>query len=507
MKRIAVTFILLVMSMFFSSCSLFNQEPLTYQTNSQVQLQLEVDESHVNISDTVELMFSASIPLFANKISFEFVDDTANVSIEEIFIDNYAHYYLTASEPGSVKVIFKYDDQNTIDSEPLNITWSYGEISTYEELIGINNSDDHYKLVNDIDCAGFNVDPIDSFSGVLDGNGYQIKNIYISDNNNNIGLFRSLEEDGVLQNLIINNLVVESIHSSSNVGGLVGVNHGEITQVLIANSTINTPNASNVGGLVGQNNGNISHIESYTQVIGLENVGGIIGLSQNHTIGNLENHGNVRGYNQSENLGGVIGYMVLETNEVISNLTNHGQVQGDTSIGGVVGKMSANISALINYGNVSSLYSGNNVGGITGTYLPILEGSVSQVSNHGDVYGYANIGGLFGHIDSILDEQYDHRVISLSSLTNYGKVQAEDINAGGIIGLAELSRWQQYIYDYYWYEAFALTDIQNEGQIQGLDYVGGIAGALAYLWSSSNVSNQGDIISEGAHVNELYGNE
>ena len=61
-----------------------------------------------------------------------------------------------------------------------------------------------YKLISDIDCAGFNFKPIGGntvFSGYFNGNGFKIKNLSITNRNFNlscVGLFGILKGEDFL---------------------------------------------------------------------------------------------------------------------------------------------------------------------------------------------------------------------------------------------------------------------------------------------------------------------
>jgi len=68
--------------------------------------------------------------------------------------------------------------------------------------IPINSSKDlwemnptgHYELVCDINCSGVGWDPIDGFSGLLDGQGHTISGVHIhNDTQRNVGIFSQLE--------------------------------------------------------------------------------------------------------------------------------------------------------------------------------------------------------------------------------------------------------------------------------------------------------------------------
>jgi len=172
------------------------------------------------------------------------------------------------------------------------------QITNCTELQEINdNLSASYILTNKIDCsdtakwndgAGFLPigDPSGSgFTGVLDGQNYEITNLYINRAQLSCGLF-SFVAGGSISNINLNN---ESVlcTGSTYVGGLVGfVNGGSITNVStsgevgggIVDSAIDSYGNTGVGGVIGRNLFvSVGKTSSTAKVTGTENVGGLIG--------------------------------------------------------------------------------------------------------------------------------------------------------------------------------------------------------------------------------------
>ena len=96
-----------------------------------------------------------------------------------------------------------------------------------------------YQLVRDLDASGLSFEPIGDcgptgncmkalgsigFSGVLDGRGYTIFNLYVSSpERGGVGLFGVLAPSGVVMNL---NLQDVQIEGRAGVGSVVGSNFG-----------------------------------------------------------------------------------------------------------------------------------------------------------------------------------------------------------------------------------------------------------------------------------------
>lgn len=155
----------------------------------------------------------------------------------------------------------------------------------------------HYALAKDIDARetrGWNWNETDgiyrgfipigrglySFTGSLDGRGYEITGLYINRPYSFIGLFGSLNA-GLVSNL---GVVDADVSGQNIVGALVGSN----AQGIVKNSyaTGNVSGVDRVGGLVGANSGDYFFppnrgivIDSYAEVnvIGNYSVGGLVG--------------------------------------------------------------------------------------------------------------------------------------------------------------------------------------------------------------------------------------
>jgi hypothetical protein len=140
-------------------------------------------------------------------------------------------------------------------------------ISTPEDLFlmadKINNGDPEYcnrnfQLTNTIDLKNKKWSPIGideniPFSGIFDGQGYNIINVLVNTKDlEYTGFF------GYLKNAIIINLGIEGIIKKGNyVGGLAGANEGSQISCCVTNCDISKGKYS--GGFVGKNNGEISH--------------------------------------------------------------------------------------------------------------------------------------------------------------------------------------------------------------------------------------------------------
>ncbi|MDH4068023.1 MAG: hypothetical protein OEU97_03715 [Dehalococcoidia bacterium] len=249
-----------------------------------------------------------------------------------------------------------------------------------------------------------------SFTGTLDGQGYEIRDLYINRPDEYlVGLFGCVyEQGGVIENVGVTNFTVIG---KSTVGGLVGRNMGTVS----SSYAIGNVNADvSVGGLVGYNQGPVSNcyatgnvvaggvVGNVSAVIGGFGVGGLIGLSEGGPVDNCYFAGNVTSYlscadkwNFLAGVGGLVGVNY----DTVSNSHSNANVTGKYGVGGLVGR---NL-----YGTISNSY---------------FTGSVT---------GSADVGGLMGSNmgDGSLSNSfynYDEALINGESINTMGALFDKD---------------------------------------------------------------------------------
>lgn len=154
-----------------------------------------------------------------------------------------------------------------------------------------------------------------SFTGFFDGNGHEIKDLYI----NRSG------EDGI---------------------GLFGVtNHGaEVMKVGVVDAEIIARDGYNIGLLIGRNDdGKISATHAEGDVSGNWRVGGLVGYNG----GTLLNSYAAVDVSGTDDVGGLIGSNPLQTDGWIENCYAIGDVTGNNDVGGLIGS---------NFGTVTSSF-------------------------------------------------------------------------------------------------------------------------------------------------------
>lgn len=177
----------------------------------------------------------------------------------------------------------------------------YTPIRTTEDLYGIsNNPEGNYILMTDIDLsgtkpggdldAGNGWNPIENFDGILDGNGYRIKNMHIYDSNNNmhdsIGFISRLY--GTIKNLGLTNIDIHAEKEYSYIGGITGFVRGHISNCYVT-GTIHAPMSKYTGGILGSNEAgdriwdySLTNCYADVDVYGGEYAGGITGFADSY---------------------------------------------------------------------------------------------------------------------------------------------------------------------------------------------------------------------------------
>jgi hypothetical protein len=172
-----------------------------------------------------------------------------------------------------------------------------------------------------------------SFRGLLSGQGHEIKELFINrPDQERVGLFNELGITGRIMSL---GVVKANVTGFSLVGGLAGMNFGNVTGCYVTGSVSST-GTSRIGGLVGENIATVDNCYSEASVFGNEHVGGLVGRNWN-TVSNSYATNNVTG---NLYVGGLVG-----SNEGnVSGSYATGSVSGNEQVGGLVGDSNGTVS-------------------------------------------------------------------------------------------------------------------------------------------------------------------
>ena len=237
-----------------------------------------------------------------------------------------------------------------------------GEITTAESLINLfsqqTSSTDKFVIVEDIDLSSYaDFTPLGLtstncfvFNGTLEAGWnaqeeryYKISNLTITSNHLNNALIFETGKTAQILNLVLENV---SISCGSNIGSIVGVNNG-----LISNCSVTSDESALGGG---------------SEII--KNLGGICGVN-NGAISNctVNNKISALTYAETVNVGGVAG----ENKGVIHNVSCSSEIAvtgtDNIHIGGITGSTNSTVNYSIFTGSIiADMNAINYAGGITG---------------------------------------------------------------------------------------------------------------------------------------------
>ncbi len=170
----------------------------------------------------------------------------------------------------------------------------------------------------------------DRFTGTFDGDGYEIRDLYIDRiETNNVGLFGATN-DAEIANV---GVVDVKVSGESEVGGLVGVNREGTLENSYATGNV-SGQGWYIGGLVGVNSGTVNNSHATGNVVGdWGAVGGLVG-ENDWGGGKVENSYATSDVNgEGSQVGGLVGANRGE----INNSYATGEVSGYGKVGGLVG--------------------------------------------------------------------------------------------------------------------------------------------------------------------------
>lgn len=247
------------------------------------------------------------------------------------------------------------------------------------------------SLTTDLDLSGADFDGIAYFNGIFAGNGHEIVNAEITAKGSDYGFFRYIGESGEVKDLNVSGNIKPS-GSQENIGGLVGVNYGTVTNCSFE-GTVNGLNS--VGAIAGINKstGKIITAASDATVLATNYTGGIAGTNEGLITGCLNKSSiNTEELEPTLDLGGVD----LSSLNLTQNVINR------NDMGGIAGYSTGMIVDCKNEGLIGYKHTGYNAGGIVGRQ----SGIVLTSTNEGKVYGRKDVGGIVGQAEPYIESEY-----------------------------------------------------------------------------------------------------
>lgn len=390
--------------------------------------------------------------------------------------------------------------ENTVISNATNSASVTGN-SQVGGIVGIitGNSDNKSKVNNVINTGTINGNAGNDVGGLIGS----LNNSQLTGNSYNLGAVTSSGHDvgglvgsasnstiGDGTNLVYNRLDVTGAY---NVGGIVGNMEGSTVQNAENSGTVlatwySVDNYGNSNGKYNYHSAEYNGVRS--ENVNVANVGGIVGISSNSTITNVENSGDVSTETIGEtgddiniyragNVGGVVGSAV-DTN--ITNATNkENSVRGAHNVGGIAGYFSGTgtINKGINDGG-NIMATGARYGGnfVRETVRPI-----TGDANESFIIG--NIGGIVGYMEG--------NGVKVTGSANRGTVHTDEpgdptnvenwqkaANVGGVVGKIDRSKTDNLKDEDGKIDVTkaAVSNSYNTGDVLGYTGVGGVAGMM-----------------------------
>ena len=286
--------------------------------------------------------------------------------------------------------IVQADD--TVAISTVNDLKDFFEKCVYDEY----SKNKKFVLQNDIDLNGVEIKSAEVFCGTFEGGGHSIKNVKLSFEGSNKGLFCSVTKEGQIRDLNITGDIKVTVGTDTE-----SVFRQKATSIL-SKTDINTQNfdkgSKGAGGLVGYNAGKIVNCSYGGNIKGQKQVGGLVGY--NAMTGVVDSSANSATVVGDSETGGIVGY-----NEGRIKLSrNDGKVCPDANentvnAGGICGNNEGAVVICTNNGAVGGESFGDNIGGIVGTQ----SGEVRECINNAAVQGRRSVGGVVGRFEPYTD--------------------------------------------------------------------------------------------------------
>ena len=402
----------------------------------------------------VEMQTIEGYQIKEDPIYFKIIDKTVYTEAEADIEINYIEDLIDLSN-----AIYSSEERYTEKTIKLMRTLDFNDDSSYRNAKDTSTYGDYNgdgkieeikaELTNE-SGRGFRpigTNPGSYFAGIFDGNGYEIRNIFINSTDYGTGLFGNIENNGKVVNLGISG----NITGSGYVGGIVG-NMGYFT-----NSKTQIINCYNKATIKSVGTSNTA-------------VGGVVAYAQNNSkVTYCYNMGVIDGIT----VGGIVG-QVDTTSTEITDCYNTGTINGET-VGGIVGKTaSTSITRIANCYNSGAINSTSYAGGIIGYAAGKSNNDehtyITSCYNEGNIKCSSSAGGIVG---------YAIGYVRIGKCYNSGAVNSDNSYAGGIAG------------EYLW--GSICYDCYNKGAIIG-SRAGGIVGnPWMYGGALANCFNTGDV--------------
>ena len=286
--------------------------------------------------------------------------------------------------------VYSEKDSDTIEFENIEIH-TVEDFLTFAENCHLDSwsANKIVSLKQDIDLSGTSFETIPVFAGIFDGGGHTISGFRPTEQSYIVGLFRYIEEGGVVRNMSLKGHI-DTSNEQECVGSICGINYGTIRNCSFE-GTVSGQNT--VGGIAGINEapGNISNCKSDGRISGYYSTGGVVGT----------NHGIIIFCNNHSDINSDSAWVEEDDEMSSGSLFSLQSADDEPSLfsgvdaGGIAGYSNGLIERCNNYGIVGYEHTGYNIGGIAGRQA----GIVQLCTNNGEIYGRKDIGGIVGQME------------------------------------------------------------------------------------------------------------
>lgn len=305
-------------------------------------------------------------------------------------------------------------------------------------------------LTADLDFSGAEFIPVKTFGGKFNGGYHSVKNVSVSGEDDNRAVFQLVARTATIERLRVENLKIDG--KDSDYCGFIARNYGAVKRVTVSGSIV----GDNYSGGIAAFNG-ISRVDENSSTIDSNNVqqtAVIDGCKNLATVVGKSNVGGIAGFNTGDiSASANEGYVRPYTELSRSNLTN---------IGGIAGFSAGKIVNCENKGAIGEATYGTYVGGAIG----FCTGENYFVVNRGKVLGRKYIGGIIGGYGNVTQSQSDSN--DLFGGLSYEAIVDKYFSSGD--GNSEVVNGARH----------GLFYLQNFGEVEGDNYVGGVLGNCDY---------------------------
>lgn len=320
---------------------------------------------------------------------------TAIITASLIISDSYGYILPVGNN------IYKVAAKENSDSDADNEKYTQISIATEAELVELAEEchdaqwsvNKYVKLTADIDLSESEFSCIPAFNGYFDGNGHTISGYHYNKEGYNIGFFRYIGENAIVNDLVLKGSVTGEDEKQS-IGGICGRNQGTIRNCEFYGMVNGKTQTGGIAG-VNESTGTIQRCVTKGRITGYYYTGGIAGRN----YGMIDNCNNYANINDS-------GDWVKQDDEmgvdIFQNINSNSlsiKLQSGVDTGGIAGYSTGTVTRCNNNGIIGYERTGYNIGGIVGRQ----SGVVSYCTNNGTVYGRKDIGGVVGQVEPYIE--------------------------------------------------------------------------------------------------------